>query len=288
LKSGKNIGKCGLDSGVKIQKENIQIEVEPDEVSLKSFKLRDSLENHIWGEDGRLDLSVRRVLMDVSDDFWETCNIRWVKPKTVLLTGSICNYNWSEFSDVDVHLVVDFSEVHERKDFVQEYFNEKKNEWNNEHGKLNVYGFPIEMYVEDVDAGTVSGGVYDLWKNEWVREPKHGRMKPIMLNKYVIKQVAADLMTEIDELCDEFEAESDSHKVGVIGDRASELLDKIGKIRKIGLKNGGESSSGNVVYKVLKRAGYLERLWKLSADVYDKLNSLDEEKSFNMAVSVMF
>ena len=111
-------------SGREVIKENIEFEIEPEEIRLDSFKVKDYLENHIWNDDGSLDLSVRRALLDISDDFWESCNIRWVKPKTVLLTGSICNFNWSEFSDVDVHLVVDFSEIHENKEFVQEYFDE--------------------------------------------------------------------------------------------------------------------------------------------------------------------
>ena len=271
-----------------VQNENMEYEVEPDEISLRSFKVRDCLENHIWNEEGKLDLRVRRALMDVSDDFWETCNVRWVKPKTVLLTGSICNYNWSEYSDVDVHVVVDFSEVHDNVEFVQEYFDEKKNEWNSEHKKLNIYGFPIEMYVENVGAETVSGGVYDLWKNEWVKVPKHGRIKPIMLNKYGIKQVASDVMTEIDDLCDDFKDEEDLHRIEGIGDKASELLQKIKAIRKVGLKKSGESSSGNIAYKVIKRSGYLDKLWKLSADVYDKINSINEERSFCQAVSAMF
>jgi len=286
--------KIGVEKGgdispyAHVQAENLEYEVEPGEVSLRSFRVMDSLENHIWDEDGRLDLRVRRALMEVSDDFWESCNVRWVKPKTVLLTGSICNYNWSEYSDVDVHVVVDFKDVHEREEFVQEYFDEKKNEWNDEHGKLNVYGFPVEMYVENVGAETVSGGVYDLWTNEWVKVPEKGRIKPIMLNKYAIKDVVAGIMTEIDDLCDEFEKETDSHRIEAIGDSASELLDKIKRIRKVGLKKSGESSAGNIAYKAVKRAGYLEKLWKLSAEVYDKLNSINESKSFSKAVSAMF
>jgi hypothetical protein len=267
--------------------ENMEIEVEPEDISLRSFKVRDYLENHIWDDEGNLDLSVRRALMDISDDFWKSCNVRWVKPKTVLLTGSICNFNWSKYSDIDVHLVVDFSKVHSKKDFVQEYFDEKKNEWNNAHDKLKVYGFPVEMYVEDVDTETVSGGIYDLYQNKWIKKPTGVDIKPIKLNKYGIKEVASVIMTEIDDMCDEFQEETDKHKIEVIGEKCEELLSKIKAIRKTGLKKG-EMGSGNIVYKVIKRSGYMDKLWKLSTDIYDKLNSINEEMTFESRIRTTF
>ena len=46
-------------------------------------------------------------------------------------------------------------------------------------------------------------------------------------------------------------------------------------MRKLGLKRGGESDSFNIIYKVLRRAGYMDMLWDLSSSLYDKLNSID-------------
>lgn len=270
-----------------IQKENLDVEVAPEEINLKSFKVRDYLENHIWNEDNSLDLRVRNALMDISDDFWETCNIRWVKPKTVLLTGSICNFNWSEYSDIDVHVVVDFSEIHENKDFVQEYFNEKKNDWNNSHEGLKVYGYPVEMYVEDINAETESGGIYDLWKNKWVKKPVGGNIEPIKLNKYAIKDIASEIMTEIDDLSDASEDEYDGHKIEEIYDEVKELRDKIKAMRKIGLKHG-ESGSLNIVFKVLRRSGYLDKLMDLSHSLYDKMNSIDDNINFKKKITNKF
>lgn len=274
-------------SGREDIKENIEFEIEPEEISLSSFKVKDSLENHIWNEDGSLDLSVRRSLLDISDDFWESCNIRWVKPKTVLLTGSICNFNWSEFSDVDVHVVVDFSEIHENNEFVQEYFDEKKNDWNNTHENLNVYGFPVEMYVEDIDAETASSAIYDLWENKWLKKPKEGNIEPIKLNKYGIKQVASDLMTQVDDLCDIFEKEHDKHKLEEIHDEADRISKLFKDIRKVGLKKG-ESGSGNIVYKVARRMGYLDKLWKLKTDCYDRINSINKSDTFNQKIKKVY
>lgn len=259
-------------------KENIESEVESNEVKLDSFKKNDSLAKRIW--DG-MDLNprVRLKLLDIADDFWDFTDINWVKPKGIHLTGSICNFNWSDESDIDLHLVVDFSEVDDRKDFVQEYFNSKKNEWNEEHSNLKIFGYPVELYVEDVNAETVSSGIYDLEENKWISEPSKDEIEEIGLDKYEIKSLAAKLMTKIDGLYDEFSATDDDAKLRSIGERADKLLSSIKQMRKDGLSRGGESDPFNVVYKVLRRADYLENLFNLKSELYDKLNSIDIEEN---------
>lgn len=258
--------------------ENVETEVEASEVNLDSFKKKETLAPRIW--DGfNLNPKVRLRLLDIADDFWEFTNINWVKRKGIHLTGSICNYNWSKFSDIDLHIVVDFSEIDDRKDFVQEYFNSKKNEWNNEHSKLKIYGYQVELYVEDVDAETMSGGLYDLEDNSWIKKPSEEGIKPIGLDKYEIKNKSAKLMTLIDDLQDEFNSTDDDAKLREIGNKAHRLLNRIKRMRKFGLSRGGESDPLNITFKVLRRSGYIEMLWGLSAELYDKLKSIGINES---------
>ena len=262
-----------------VMDENLESEVEASEVNLNSFKKQETLEPKLWNN-GVLKSRVRLKLLDIADDFWEFAGISWVKRSGIHLTGSICNFNWSKFSDIDLHIVVDFTEVDERTDFVQEYFNAKKNEWNENHNKLKIYGYPVELYVEDINAETASGGVYDLEKNKWINEPQKEKYEPIGLEKYEIKNKSAKFMTKIDDLLDLFEKTDDDVKLHEIGKSAHKLYNKIKRLRKFGLKRGGESDPYNIVFKVLRRAGYLEKLWNLNAELYDKVNSIgiDENK----------
>jgi len=260
-----------------VMSENIETEVEANEIKLDSFKKNDILAPRIW--DGfDLNPRARLKLLDIADDFWDFANVTWAKRKGIHLTGSICNFNWSKFSDIDLHIVVDFSEIDERKDFVQEYFDAKKNEWNNEHSNLKIYGYPVELYVEDVNAETASEGLYDLEKNDWIRKPNSDNIKQIGLDKYEIKNKSAKLMTSIDDLYDELNSTDDDAELREIGVKAHKLLNKIKRMRKFGLNRGGESDSFNIIYKVLRRAGYMDMLWDLSSELYDKLNSIDEIK----------
>lgn len=259
-----------------IENENLELEVEPEEVNLSSFKVKKELEPKIWSDDRVLDSKVRLALMDIADDFWESCKISWVKPEDVILTGSICNYNWSKYSDVDLHLVVDFDKVHKRKDFVKEYFDEKKNDWNNTHENLKVFGFPVELYVQDTNDETTSGGIYDLYNNKWIRKPEKNKFKLPEEDKEKIRQVASKLMTKIDDLEEEFNNEADKHKIEVISNKLDNLSKKIKNLRTLSLEKDGEMGVGNICYKVLRRTGYLDRMWELMTKCYDKINSVDE------------
>jgi len=257
--------------------ENLETEVDADDVDLKSFELQDRLSD-IWENDGSLNLKVRDRLLDIADDFWDTIGIDWVEPEGVLLVGSICNYNWSVFSDIDLHLVVDFKKVHKKTDFVQDYFDEKKTDWNNTHEDLEIMGFPVELYVQDINADTESTAIYDLEENKWIKEPSQDEFEPIGNKKEKIKVIASKIMTKIDDMTDYFNSQTDLHKIGKLGEKVQSLLDKIMDYRKKSLAKDGEMSEGNIVYKTLRRGEYLDRLWDLKSKIYDKVNSIDTGK----------
>lgn len=262
----------------KAMSENSEQEVEDDEINLSSFKKKRTLAPKIWINGDELNPKVRLRLLDIADDFWDYANISWVNPVGIILTGSICNYNWSKYSDIDLHLVVDFKKVDKKTDFVQEYFDAKKNEWNDEHDGLSIYGFPIELYVEDVAAKTTSGGLYDLEKNKWIRKANPNDIKSIGLDKFEIKHKAASIMTKIDDMEDELNVTDDKAITRKIGKKADSLLRKVKKMRKTGLERGGESDPLNIVYKVLRRTEYLDKLWDIKSTCYDKEQSISEGK----------
>lgn len=256
--------------------ENLEPEVSSSEVDLSSFKKRDTLPPGIWKDEETLNSRVRLKLLDIADDFWEFVNLTWVEPKGVIITGSICNFNWSKFSDIDLHLIVDFNEIDEKTEFVKQYLDSKKNEWNTEHEGLKIMGFPVELYVQNISDNVEAGGIYDLEENAWIRRPNPHTIKSIGLNKFNIKDKAAEIMTIIDDMYDKLSTTTDGHIVDEIGDDAHYLWDKVKDMRKKSLSKNGESGSGNIVYKVLRRTGYLDKLFKLFSRVYDRSNSISE------------
>lgn len=255
--------------------ENVDLEVNSSDIDLSSFKKRSELAP-IWLDGDTLDSRVRLRLLDIADDFWEFVNLTWVEPSGIILTGSICNFNWSKYSDIDLHLIVDFDEIDEKTEFVRDYLDAKKNEWNNEHSELTILGFPVELYVQNLGEMPQSGGIYDLEENDWVKKPDMGSIKPIGLDKFSIKDKAAEIMTIIDDMYNALNATDDSHKIETIGDDAQYLWKKVKAMRKASLESNGESGAGNIVYKILRRTQYLDKLFKLFSTVYDRNNSIFE------------
>lgn len=256
--------------------ENINYEVAPADIDTSSFELENTLEPNVWDKDGNLNSMVRLKLLDIADDFIDTLNIKWVKPTDIILTGSLCNFNWSEYSDFDLHVLMDFSEVDERTELVKSYFDAKKNEWNENHDTLEIHGYPVELYVQDVNDENISSGIYSLEKNKWLIEPKEDCLEDLSdVDDVKIKMIGASIMTYIDEIEDKFKTEHDSHKIEELKEEIDEVSSKVKDIRSKSLNDNGEMGVGNLVYKLLRRKGYLDKIYGLKNKIYDKINSIE-------------
>ena len=254
--------------------EGLIYEVDSDDISLSSFKLRHNLNQKIW-ENDKLDGEVRLQLLDIADDFIDYLNIKWVKPTDIKLVGSICNYNWSKISDVDLHIIMDFSKIFEKKEIVQDFLDMKKNEWNNNHQNLTIYGFNVELYVEDIkDDEKRTEPSYSLEKNKWVKKPSLDSISPIQTKDVSkIKKIAAELMTKIDDIA---KAYNTARK-----DEMDDLIETLENILKFAkeqrtnsLKHNNTMGVGNIVYKILRREGYIDKIRFLINICYDKANSI--------------
>jgi hypothetical protein len=61
----------------------------------------------------------------------------------------------------------------------------------------------------------------------------------------------------------------------------NKLKDKLKKYRSTGLEDGGEFSNENLVFKVLRRNGYIQKLFDFQIKNTDKNLSLKEKYLFN-------
>lgn len=247
-------------------------EVKSSDVNLSSFVTKDDLNPKIW--DGlKLNYKVRRKLLKISDDFIDFCELKNINVKDILFLGSMANYNWSKHSDIDIHLIVDFGVINKDKKFVKSYFDAKRKLWNSEHESLKIYGFQVEVYVEDVGEKNSSESSFSVEKNKWLVKPV--RTKNRKIDSVKVKNKAADIMTKIDSLCDLYKSDSSKRELESLSNKVKTLFDKIRSIRKDGLDSDmGEFSVGNIVFKVLRRSGYIEKIVDLKIDTYDKINTL--------------
>lgn len=259
-------------------KENIESEiVNPEDVDLSSFNIKKNLNPKFW-KNGVLDSRIRMKLLDIADDFIEFLGVDWAKPEDITMTGSLANFNWDEnYSDIDLHIIMDYSDVDERKEFVSNYFYSQKKIWNEEHSDITIMGFPVEVFVQDVNERHDSSGVYSLEKNKWLIEPEREKLASSKVNKAFIKDKVSEYMNKIDKL--EYllnKSKDDEYRLRRVMEKSDNLFDKIKGERKIGFERSGgkEINNYNIVFKALRRNGYIEKLVNVKSIAYDKLNSL--------------
>lgn len=254
--------------------ESVDEYLKPDEVDLSSFKPKNELNPKFW-VDNHLDSRIRMKLLDIAEDFIKFINIDWAEPTDIILTGSLAGVNYDEkYSDIDLHIIFDYSDIDENKELVHNYFYSQKKLWNEEHKDLSIYGFPVEVFVEDNKSDS-KGNVYSLMKDKWIDEPNTEAKNNISPDiRQSVKKKVSEYTKIIDRLINEFGKGKDNEYIlRKLSEKVNNLFKKIKKERQSGLKKS-EYSEGNLVFKSLRRNGYLAQLIELKKKIYDKSHSL--------------
>jgi len=243
-------------------------DVDPESVDISSFVTHDSLDRKVWNSDDKLDPVVRDRLLQIAQEFYDKMGVK-AEIKDITLTGSLANYNWSKFSDLDTHIIIDFDDVDENTDLVRDLMQQTKSNWNRAHD-IRVKGYEVELYVQDEKDPHFSSGVYSLLNDEWITKPTRDARE---FDREAVKKKAASLMDMIDEVQKMYD-EGDYD--GAL-DYSEKVRDKIKKARSAGLEREGEYSFENLAFKVLRRNDYLEKLSRLRVDAYDSQMSIAQQ-----------
>ena len=152
---------------------------------LKSFEFKNELSADIFS-DGKMIPEIRENLLDIAQQFVDSLEIK-IDIEDIVLTGSISNYNWSKYSDIDLHLIVDYSKLKKDKELLERYFYLKKSIWNSTY-PIKVKNFDVELYVEDINDLTVASGQYSVKDDKWIKEPKNIRTAHIDMGEPCIER----------------------------------------------------------------------------------------------------
>ncbi|MBT6050847.1 MAG: hypothetical protein HOG49_28950 [Candidatus Scalindua sp.] len=237
------------------------------EVDPEGFSINDQLEPQVWFKD-RLRAPVKKRLMAIAEDFVEGLPF----PATiqdVRFTGSLANYNWSKYSDIDLHIVIDFTELDYNRALVKEMFDAKRLRWNELHD-IKIKDYDVEIYVEDTNEEHSSSGIYSILSDEWIQHPEQIDRS---IDLETAKKKASDIeqqIASIDRLYDAGEFEKVMRHV----DR---IKKKIRTMRQAGLDTEAmEFSPENIAFKLLRRNDLLDTLTKLKYKAYDQSMTLDD------------
>ena len=94
--------------------------------------INSTLHPKFWsGEE--LNSKITSKVLAIAQDFFEDLELEGIALEDITFTGSLANYNYTKFSDLDLHLIVDFSKVDDNYDLVREFFIAKSALWNKNH-----------------------------------------------------------------------------------------------------------------------------------------------------------
>ena len=236
---------------------------------IKSFFSKDELNSKIWDENMKLRKEVREKLLQTANEFIDFIGVPLLI-EDVIFTGSLANYNWSEYSDIDLHVVCDFIQFSDTElSLYEELFKVKKTIFNTNHD-IKIFGYEVELYVQNATEAHFSSGVYSVLYDEWDVKPEK---EDSNIDTKILKSKINHWKSQIDTVVDN----ATEKDIDEAREYIKKFKEKLKKYRSSGLKKEGEYSYENLVFKYLRRSDYLEKLFNLENNLLDKELSLMEQ-----------
>ena len=227
-----------------------------------SFEIHNRLNPKIWGKDNRLLQEVEEKIKETVDLFINSVELP-LRIIDIHIVGSNASFNYTEESDLDVHIVINYSNMDAPAQLVELLMNALRSNFNLKHD-IKIHGISLEIFVEDVQAGITSNGIYSVLMKRWIKFPKR-------LNDIPNVDVSDDLtkwVRKIDAVLDREDK-----------DEVQQTIDRLYLIRKNSIAKDGEFGYGNQLFKEIRNLGKIKELKDLATDLETKYLSLENYKN---------
>jgi len=226
-----------------------------------SFQINDTLNPTFWDGE-KLRPKVRIQLKKIAAAWVDYVGIDKSSIEDILILGGNAGYNYTKYSDLDLHVVIDKSKSPNCPELLDDYFKDKKQLWTLTHD-VTIYGHDVEPYIEEVGKKRRKNqGVYSVKYNKWVVFP--GKFDGT-IDKDLLKNKVDDMIGKINSVI------KHSNNVSVL----ENLLKKIRDMRNAGLDKSGEFAFENLVFKELRNKGYIDKLADYILKLQDKTLTLE-------------
>ena len=237
---------------------------------IDSFSIQKTLNPKIWEnpsnpKESVMKPKVRQGLLKIAEEFIDYLGDD-IFVDDIVLTGSLSNFNWSEYSDFDLHVLIDLEQFKKNGLIYKELFDLKKFIFNQRHD-IKIYGYDVELYAQDSEEIHTSSGVFSIMNDEWVEIPKKMKFE-------IDKKVLTD---KIKCWTDKIDKATESQTIDDDVDILENLRTKLKEYRKSGLDKEGELSYENLVFKFLRRSGHIQKLFDSAQKAVDKQLSIERK-----------
>lgn len=242
-----------------------QIELNESKNSLMEdvVEVHEELNPLIW-EENKLRTDVKNQLFRIANKFIESSDIlTHDKIIDIELVGSNASYNYTEYSDLDMHFVVNMEQISCDPELAQIVCNAEKSAFNKNYD-ISIKGIDVEIYVEDVNAATASNGIYSLMEDKWIKFPARipvikldndeGYINALRTWKNLIYKVLTRSTSALE---------------------VQECINSLYRIRRNSIMTEGEYGKGNLLFKALRNEGLLDALKDKQYELSSKELSLE-------------
>ena len=227
-----------------------------------SLQYHNNLNPKLW-DDGQLKPEVRGKLIQFAETWRDFAMIPKEMVQDVVMTGGNANYNYTDQSDIDVHLVVDRDGFGMPRDFIDQFLQDKKILWTMTHPDIKVYGYPLEPYAQDpAESIPMNQGQYSLMNAQWIQMPTNLNLD------FTGNKVLQDKVDHYKHVVDRL-IRSSASAAALKG-----IKNKITAARGPAIAKGGEFSLENLVFKELRNQGYIDKIDMYLKSEQDKALSL--------------
>lgn len=225
------------------------INEELKDINYSLIKFNDTLNPNLFDND-KLKPEIRKVLIRIFNYFITSMESN-VVIDSVILTGSMVNYNYNKFSDIDIHIMINKNDYNNKEEYntIYQLLTTKSKLWNHEHDNLKFFDHNVEIYIQESDEKHRSSGIYDLISDKWIIKPEK-QIKDI--DKEYIKKKLNSIVDKIENIL----KTDDLNKL-------ENFIDSLKKYRKKGLEKEGEYSYENIIFKYIKHYKYMNKLSEL-------------------------
>jgi predicted nucleotidyltransferase len=210
-----------------------------------AIEFRDKLNPKLW-DDWNLNKDAEKHLKYVADRFVEWLEIP-IDVKDIWIVGSMASFNYSDTSDIDLHIYVDLSKFKDKKTIKD--LLETKTKLFKKLFPIKLFGIPIELTIEDDSNRAESPGIYSIKSGEWIKKPK----------KVDEDEVDTDDADKISGMWKKRIKAALQNK-SLDSDDLNDLKDAIKDQRRKALRKDGEFSDGNIAFKDLRKTGYIDKI----------------------------
>ena len=268
-----------ISTNVKKAFESVEVQKVLNEDLNEAIEKHNELNPKLFNEDNKLKSEIIEKINQMVDIFVEDLAENEVKIDIddIILVGSNASFNYTDDSDIDVHIRVDVSKFNCPDNLYPAIYSAFRSLFNKRFD-IEFYGIPVELYVETEETPLKSNGIYSVLNNEWIKFPEEQKIP--QLDEEAFNKEFNIWEDRYTKLIADIESEKIQTEAEVV-----KYIEDIYELRKANIASDGEYSIGNLVFKEIRNKGYLDNLKDLKNELISKQLSLKESQAQEIGVA---